>query len=84
MTIHRFILEPYKGIKTRHTCPSCQKSRCFTRYIDREQSIKFLNYVGRCDHEQSCAYHFTPREYFNENPEVKEKVAYEPTNEKLL
>ncbi len=23
MSTHRFILEPYKGISTRHTCPNC-------------------------------------------------------------
>lgn len=59
MSTHRFILEPYKGIATRHTCPECHKKRSFARYIDTEGKIEFPPYVGRCNHEQSCGYHFT-------------------------
>ena len=29
----------------------------------------FPDYVGRCDHEQSCGYHFTPAMYFGEHPD---------------
>lgn len=68
MSTHRFILEPYKGVSTRHTCPNCHRQRCFSKYIDTEKQIKFPEYVGRCDHEQKCGYHFTPRDYFEQNP----------------
>lgn len=68
MSTHRFILEPYKGIATRHTCPECHKKRSFTRYIDTEGKIEFPPYVGRCNHEQSCGYHFTPKDFFEKNP----------------
>lgn len=50
MSTHRFILEPYKGVSTRHTCPNCHRQRCFSKYIDTEKQIKFPDYVGRCDH----------------------------------
>ena len=40
-----------------------------------EKQIKFPEYVGRCDHEQKCGYHFTPRDYFEQNPSEKEKFA---------
>ena len=73
MSTHRFILEPYKGVSTRHTCPDCHRQRCFSKYIDTEKQIKFPEYVGRCDHEQKCGYHFTPRDYFEQNPSEKEK-----------
>ena len=69
MSTHRFILEPYKGIATRHTCPECHKKRSFARYIDTEGKIEFPPYVGRCNHEQSCGYHFTPKDFFEKNPE---------------
>ena len=72
MSTHRFILEPYKGIATRHSCPKCHKKRCFARYIDTEGKIEFPSYVGRCNHEQSCGYHFTPKEYFEKNPTKNE------------
>ena len=68
---HRFILQPYKGVATRHTCPACHKKRCFSRYIDTEKQISFPDDVGRCDHEQSCGYHLTPKDYFERNPMAK-------------
>ena len=46
MSTHRFILEPYKGVSTRHTCPNCHRQRCFSKYIDTEKQIKFPEYVG--------------------------------------
>ena len=79
MTTHRFILEPYKGIDTRHTCPACQRKRCFSRYIDTEKRISFPNHVGRCDHEQKCGYHFTPRKFFEQNPTEKRSLMEETT-----
>lgn len=71
MNTHRFILQPYKGIGTRHSCPACQRKRCFSRYIDTEKQISFPDNVGRCDHEQSCGYHLTPKDYFVSNPQAK-------------
>lgn len=74
MSDYRFILEPYKGSNTRHTCPACERPRCFARYIDTEGRIQFPNHVGRCDHEHSCSYHYTPKEYFADNPEEKKEL----------
>ncbi len=71
MNNHRFILQPYKGAGSRHCCPACHKKRCFSRYIDTEKQISFPDDVGRCDHEQSCGYHLTPKEYFERNPQAK-------------
>lgn len=68
MNSYRYILEPYKGVSTRHTCPACEHKRCFSRYIDTENKISFPNHVGRCDREEKCGYHFTPKLYFEENP----------------
>ncbi|MDR0746046.1 MAG: DUF6371 domain-containing protein [Mediterranea sp.] len=75
---HRFILEPYKGVASRHTCPKCKQKRCFSRYTDTGNVITFSEYVGRCDHEQKCGYHFTPKDYFGQNPDKKEHLQ-EPT-----
>lgn len=66
---HRFILEPYKSIASRHTCPECKHKRCFSRYVDTEGTISFPEYVGRCNREQKCGYHLTPKTYFEQNPE---------------
>lgn len=71
--IHRFILEPYKSIASRHSCPECKHKRCFSRYVDTESRITFPEYVGRCDREQKCGYHLTPKTYFEQNPEQCEQ-----------
>ena len=69
MEQYRFHLEKYHtGCKKQ--CPKCGCKACFTRYVDSKREITFPDYVGRCDHEQSCGYHFTPRDYFKENPEI--------------
>ena len=64
----RYHLQKYAGISSRHTCPACERPRCFTLYIDDNGNILHPT-VGRCDHESSCGYHRTPRQYFRENPE---------------
>lgn len=69
MNGYRFHLEKYRyGSKT--DCPSCGRKRCFVRYIDEQGTVRFPSSVGKCDHEQSCGYHYTPREYFRDNPEA--------------
>lgn len=69
MSEYRFHLQKYKyGSKI--TCPACGKSRCFVKYIDEEGKICFPDNVGKCDHEGSCAYHYTPKEYFSDNPDI--------------
>ena len=52
----------------RNTDP--EESRCFVRYVDEQGSISFPGNVGKCDHENSCGYHYTPKEYFKDNPDV--------------
>ncbi len=73
-TYYRFILEPYKGVATRHNCPLCEHKRCFARYIDTENDVVFPNYVGRCNREEKCSYHFTPKQYFEQNPNKKADI----------
>jgi hypothetical protein len=67
-TQHQFILEPYKGSRTRHRCPGCSKPREFTRYIDTETGQHIAPHVGKCNRENKCGYHYTPRQYFLDNP----------------
>ena len=69
----RYHLQKYAGISSRHTCPACERLRCFTLYIDDNGNILHPT-VGRCDHESSCAYHYTPRQYFHDHPEHRHFV----------
>ena len=73
MTGYRFHLQKYRpGSKT--VCPECGRKSCFTRYIDEAGEISFPDHVGICDHINSCGYHCTPKEYFRDNPAVKERL----------
>ena len=73
MSEYRFHLQKYRpGSKT--VCPGCGRKACFTRYIDEEGQVSFPCNVGKCDHINSCGYHYTPKEYFHDNPAVKENL----------
>ena len=79
MTEYRFHLQKYRpGSKT--ACPGCGRKSCFTRYIDEAGEISFPGYVGKCDHVNSCGYHYTPKEYFRDNPTVKERLNEQEKN----
>ena len=69
MSEYRFHLQKYK-LGNRYACPQCGRKRCFARYIDEEGQIVFPDNVGRCDHEQSCGYHYSPSDYFKDNPDT--------------
>lgn len=62
----RYILEPYKGKKSRHQCPSCEKRGVFVRYIDQETGNWVSETVGRCNREDKCGYWLKPSEYLGE------------------
>lgn len=57
-------------------CPSC-KRRSFTPYVD-EDGNALSDEVGRCDHQQSCAYHFTPSEYLKDMSRYSISIARRP------
>ena len=64
---HYYNLQRYAGPSSRHTCPGCGRPRCFTLYVDPDGN-PLHETVGRCDHESSCGYHRTPRQYFHDHP----------------
>ena len=67
-TAHKYILEPYKGMNTRYSCPSCQKrGKTFSLYIDSESGEFLHSTVGRCNREINCGHHYTPKQYFQDN-----------------
>jgi len=67
MENHRYILEPYNGMKTRYHCPACNKTGVFTRYIDTETNENLSDAVGKCSRIVKCGYHYTPKQYFQDN-----------------
>jgi hypothetical protein len=55
-------------MNTRYHCPSCQqKDKTFSLYIDTGTGKPISLTVGRCNRESSCGYHYTPKQYFQDN-----------------
>lgn len=74
MNAYRYTLQSYgTGHGTRFSCPNCQKKRQFTRYIDTETGQHLHDSVGACNRESKCGYHYTPKQYFADNPHLQEK-----------
>jgi hypothetical protein len=83
MIEHKYILEPYKGMKTRYHCPApnCGKGKTFSLYRDTETGEYIHPTVGRCNRESSCGYHYTPKQYFrdyNISFDTPQPKAYKP------
>jgi hypothetical protein len=82
MKAHRYILEPYKGIKSRYRCPSCQhKEKTFSLYIDTNTGEHIHPSVGRCNRESNCGQNYTPKQYFQDNNisfDTPQPKAYKP------
>ena len=74
MIQYRYQLEKYRGRSTRHVCPQCGRKSVFTRYIDTENNNTYINdNVGKCNRLDKCGYHYTPHQYFTDNPWKREK-----------
>ena len=69
---YKYKLEKYSS-KSKQTCPSCGRAKCFTRYIDTESGQYVDDNVGICDHKNSCGYHLPPKEFkeFNDLRDFK-------------
>lgn len=65
---YKYHLAKYSGRSSRIECPNCGRHHCFTPYVDDEGNVLDLT-VGRCDHESSCGYHYTPRQFYVDHPE---------------
>ena len=84
MENHRFILEKYKGQSTRYACPGCNNKGEFAKYIDAENRYTFPDHVGRCNRESSCGYHYTPKQFFDDNPDERTSAQNGNGHTKLL
>lgn len=60
MNNYRFILEPYKGMQSRHTCPSCGHRKEFTKYIDKITGEYLPDNYGKCNRADKCGHHESP------------------------
>ena len=78
MSNYRFTLERYRGLSTRYTCPQCGRKHTFTRYIDTENNNQYISdNVGKCNRLDKCGYHYTPKQYFTDNPHKRDRYLVE-------
>lgn len=67
--MYPYILEPYRGMKTRNTCPACGKAKKFTRYINTQTGEHLPPEYGRCERVNSCGYwRNPPAEVYGKTP----------------
>jgi Domain of unknown function (DUF6371) len=66
---YRFNLDNRRPTKFFH-CPNCGKKE-FKRYLDSDSGEYLPESVGRCNRENNCGYHYTPKQYFMDNPDSK-------------
>ena len=78
MQNNRFIPEKYKGKTTRHACPNCEKSFCFSKYFDTETGEFVADNVGICNHKESCGYNYSAWEFIKDNPDYNKGKNFTP------
>ena len=79
--MHRFTLERYHGPGSRYVCPRCGRKRVFSRYVDTHNNNAHLSPdVGKCSRLDKCGYHYTPRQYFEDHPWLRDKCLFVQSN----
>lgn len=71
---YQFSLEKYTALNSRYACPHCQQGKEFIRYINVSTGSYLAENVGRCNRVAKCGYHYSPKQYFSDNPNVKPMV----------
>ena len=73
MSEYRYQLDRYRGRSTRYICPQCKRKQSFTRYIDTYNNNEYVSdNVGKCNRIDKCGYHYTPKQYYTDNPWKRE------------
>lgn len=62
---YRFYLDKIRPTKL-FICPQCLK-KALKRYWDGELNNYVNDNVGRCNRESNCGYHYTPKQYYDDN-----------------
>jgi len=76
MNEYKYILQPFKSSKDRVKCPACGRAHTFAHYIDTTTGEKLAAGVGRCNREVNCGYHYSPKQFFMDNPDSNGERKY--------
>jgi hypothetical protein len=75
MKEYEYELEKWSGRKSRFTCPACKKPQEFVRYVNTNTGEYLSPDVGKCNRADKCGFHYTPSQYFSDNPQRKSDFA---------
>ncbi|KXT53365.1 DUF6371 domain-containing protein [Bacteroides intestinalis] len=78
---YTYSLQKYTGRDSRKTCPACGRPHCFALYVDEAGNLLGED-VGRCEHRNSCGYEKTPKQFFEENPDIRKLWKPQPAPKK--
>jgi hypothetical protein len=65
-TQYRFSLNSRK----KYDCPDCKGRKKLARYIDTITGEYIADHVGKCDRADNCGYHYPPKQFFTDNPNL--------------
>ena len=81
---HRYQLESRRLTHRRQqktACPQCGRPKCLVRYVDTQNGFSYVaDSVGKCDHQHSCGYHYTPSQYYHDNQWAREREPHPERN----
>ena len=55
--------------KGKSECPNCHK-KTFVLYVDTDTGERVHSQVGKCDRADNCGHHYTPKQFFADNPNL--------------
>ena len=85
MSEYRYQLERYRGRSTRYICPQCKRKQSFTRYIDTYNNNEYVSdNVGKCNRIDKCGYHYTPKQYYTDNPWKRDSGGWLVENDRVF
>lgn len=70
MSQYLFSLAKYKTPKDNIICSGCGEKRA-RPYVNNATGERLGDHVSRCERVDSCGYHYTPKMFFEENPDKK-------------
>lgn len=80
MSGYRYILDNRRNRK-KYKCPACGEKTAVV-YIDTATNEALPDHVCKCDRLVNCTYHYTPKQYFDENPGSRPAVELFTTDRK--
>lgn len=79
MSDYIYSLEKHKYGKRKHVCPACGKLT-FVHYIHNITKRYLHDSVGRCDRQDNCGYHYSPKQYHKDNNIINNTNTYNYDN----